>query len=187
MKSIQDDSRELLQIALFKLIRNGISGRGTYDAEDEKGNIYECKSCSGNAVMTSRDTNFNHIKKWRQQYWIISTWDRDNQKLKESYFLSPSNMENWILSVESILIERSDLMNKIKSLSKNSLTAHELNLFDICVKRALTLNAPSIPMKYVKANGTLISNREELDELVSKNPIDSSPKIMYSNLLRFIS
>lgn len=186
-KSIQDDSRELLQIKLFNLIRNGTTGRGLYDATDERGNIFEFKTTSGNLVMTSRDTNFNHLKKWRQQYWIISTWDRENEQLKESYFLSPANMENWILSVECVLTERLDLMNKVKSISRNNLNAHELSLFDICAKRALTLNAPCIPMKYVRTNGTLISNKQELDELVDKNPIDVTSKIMYSSLLRFMS
>ena len=184
--SIQDDVRELAQIEHFGLIQHDLGSRGAYDATDKNGNRYELKTTSRDAVATSRDAGMRHIERWRNEYWIISFWNRESDTLGESYFLTPENMEEWIASIEFKIAERLNLMDRIKQMIKVSMSKYELDLFDRCTERAGTLNAPQIPMKYVKKNGKLIKSKKDLKKLVEENPLHQYTPKQSNTLLKFI-
>jgi hypothetical protein len=183
--SIQDDVRELTQIEQFGLIQHDLGSRGAYDATDKIGNRYELKTTSRDAVATSRDAGMRHIERWRNEYWVISFWDRDANTLGESYFLTPENMEEWISSIEFKILERLNLMDKIKNMIKANVSKYELELFDRCTERAGTLNAPQIPMKYVRQNGQLIRTKKDLKKLVEQNPLKQYIPKQNNTLLNF--
>lgn len=187
VNSVQDDERELAQIKLFGLTQHA-NGRGAYDAEDDSGNRFELKTTSQkNGVCSSRDAGVRHIERWRNEYWIISTWNRKTEQLEESYFLTPDDMEEWISKIESRIMDRINLMQKVRSMIQKNLSTAELEIFERCVERSSVLNGPIIPLKYVKEKGKLIKSKKDLKKLVESNPLRPYTPKQTNTLLKFIN
>jgi hypothetical protein len=165
----QDNKRELVLIEMFGLNRISKNSRGLYDAIDDYGNIFELKSTSKSNVSTARDCGLKHIERWRKEYWIVGIWDCACELYKDIYFLSPLDLEDWIIKVEMKIKERMELMSKISS--RINLNALEYKLLDNIIKRGCTLNDPSIPLTYIRDKGTLVNTKIELSSLVHKNPL----------------
>ena len=183
--SVQDDERELAQIELFGLIQHA-NGRGAYDAEDKFGNRFELKTTSQKTgVCSSRDAGLRHIERWRNEYWIISTWDAKTEELEESYFLTPDDMEAWISKIESRILERVNLMEKVRCMIQKNVSKDELEIFQRCVERSSVLNGPIIPLKYVKQNGKLINTKTDLKKLVEHYPLKEYTPKQRNTLLNF--
>lgn len=165
----QDDERELILIEKFNLIRNGKNSRDLYDALDQSGNIFELKSTSKKSVSTARDCGFQHLKRWRNEYWIIGTWDCSYKAYNNIFFLSPTHLEEWFVKVENTLLQRKCLIDEIQE--KMVFNPKQQTLFNSISKRGCSLNDPSIPLSYIFKKGKPINNRDDLDYYIKKYPI----------------
>ena len=133
--SVQDDERERELVRMFNLSWDPAHQRGGVDAVlnlSVDGRAcrleVEVKSTTGSTVATARDVGMNHIRKWRQKFFVIGFYSKEARRpeLQHSMCLMPTDMEPWIASIEEkILIDF-----KLALLTSRSLKVSDL--FEIC-------------------------------------------------------
>jgi hypothetical protein len=94
--NFQDDIRESAMRELFGLYKDESEGRSGVDAYlDIDGKIipFELKTTSKGSVTTVRDFGLEHIKKWKDQHWLIGFFVGGREYYK---YGSPKMMSPWI-------------------------------------------------------------------------------------------
>jgi len=174
--AVQDDLRERILADLFNLTRQ--ESRIGIDALDENDNMYELKSTTRSQVSTARDLGPNHIKKWKQRYWIVANGVQDLGKfeINSVYFLSSCHMAEWYHSIEERFRKSIEINKMVMTALRNDpYFPHEHHeTVEYVLGRGMLLNDPGIPWKYIVSNGILIEDdhAKQLRFLVSQYPID---------------
>jgi hypothetical protein len=107
--AVQDDERERELSRLFNLTWDSTHQRSGTDAYldlavgGRRWRIeVEVKSTTGETVSTARDVGLDHIRRWREKFFVIGYYTSEARRpeLKRSLCLSPADMEPWIASIE---------------------------------------------------------------------------------------
>lgn len=107
--AVQDDERERELVRMFNLHWDPAHQRAGVDAVldlevDGRPCRFEIevKSTTTSSVSTARDVGIEHIKKWRNKFFIIGFYTKDAKRpeLMSSLCLTPDDMEPWIASIE---------------------------------------------------------------------------------------
>jgi hypothetical protein len=108
--AVQDDERERELVRMFNLHWDPAHQRAGVDAIldlEVDGKLcrfeIEVKSTTTSSVSTARDVGIEHIKKWRNKFFIIGFYTKDAKRpeLISSLCLTPDDMEPWIASIEN--------------------------------------------------------------------------------------
>jgi hypothetical protein len=173
---VQDNAREIEVAELFALNRG--KSRIDVDAFDACGNPFELKTTSKKSVSTARDLGPDHLKKWRQRYWIIAVGRNDpNGFIYERYFfLSPIHMEGWYRGIEQRFARDQSLAQEVLLGLGDAISGLKLKRLQYLLHRGMLLNDPNIPWRYVEENGIeiLANHAEELERLVAQYPLAAS-------------
>lgn len=112
---VQDDERERELVRIFNLNWDPAHQRAGVDAllDIEVGGKkcqleVEVKSTTGITVSTARDVGIEHIRRWRQMFFVIGFYSKEARRpeLLHCLCLTPVDMEPWIASIEEkILID----------------------------------------------------------------------------------
>ncbi len=111
--TVQDDERERELCRLFNLQWEASHPRGETDANFEievTGTRYlieaEVKSTTSSSISTARDVGLQHIKKWRNKFWVIGFYDSEGRRpeLKYSLCLTPTDIEPWVAGLEAKIL-----------------------------------------------------------------------------------
>ena len=154
----QDREREEALIDRFDL-RSTNGNRIGIDAHDEFGNAYELKTTTQARISTARDVGVNHLKKWRELYWICSKGHYDNHgfRFTETYFLFPTQLEEWFSKIEASITTDDRLFKRVLGLLKrNGFKQPDLERVRRAFRRGVLLNDPRIPWSYIQKCGTQI-------------------------------
>ncbi len=117
------------------------------------------KTTTQSRISTARDVGLNHLKKWRQLYWICSKGNYVNRKFQfaETYFLFPAQLEEWFSKIEASITADDKLFKRVlKLLKKMGFKLPELERVRRAFRRGVLLNDPRIPWKYIQTRGTEI-------------------------------
>jgi hypothetical protein len=107
--AVQDDERERELVRMFNLHwdpahqRAGVDALLDLDVDGRPCRFeVEVKSTTTSSVSTARDVGIEHIKKWRNKFFIIGFYTRDAKRPEwvSSLCLTPDDMEPWIASIE---------------------------------------------------------------------------------------
>lgn len=132
---VQDDERERELVRLFNLKWDPAHQRTGVDAllqlTVKKKSLefeVEVKSTTGNTVSTARDVGMPHIEKWRNKFFVIGFYTKEQKRpeLKCCLCLTPDDMRPWIDSIEQKIL--TDF--KLAALSSKRLVLADL--FDVC-------------------------------------------------------
>jgi hypothetical protein len=154
----QDREREEALIQLLDLQSANANRIGT-DARDEFGNEYELKTTTQARISTARGVGMNHLKKWRELYWICSKghYDDGGFQFTETYFLFPDQLEEWFARIEASIRADDKLFKRILNLLKNNgFTQPQRERVQRAFRRGVLLNDPRIPWSYIQSRGTEI-------------------------------
>lgn len=188
-KKPQDREREDLLVKMFDLTPANKNRIGI-DAIDEFKNSYELKTTTKSGVSTARDVGLNHLKKWRNLYWIFAKgcYVKDQFIIEEIYFLSPTDLEVWFRKIESKLIEKNVLFERIiQLLQQYHFTQKEIEQIEYIFQRGVLLNDPNIPWSYIQSHGIRIDSDYSitLRNIIKNIPPISSKKSPKSTLSQF--
>ena len=135
---VQDNARELDMLGKFGLLKPADEGRSGIDAVLRfNGRLipFELKSTTNGSVTTVRDFGPEHIQKWKGKHWLIGHYNR-RQILQYTIYVSPEEMEPWILEKEEYIRSDFELADHVPLLvGSEILTAIAGNkaVFSLCL------------------------------------------------------
>ena len=172
-RQVQDDIREQQLAVQLQLERN--DKRTGSDARDEFGNRYELKTVTTNNVTTGRDVGLPYLSRLRNSYLICAKGTNTDYGFQTQaiYFLSPTMMEDWIVSLENRLVTDKNLVDRAVAELEAIDFDGNLERLRYLASRGLTINNPKISWPYITSHGVAIEGQPALHlrELIGLNPI----------------
>lgn len=185
----QDDAREISMRKTLKLLESG-EGRDGLDAIDEFGNKFELKTSfkKSQAVSTARAVNRTHMRKWRTHHWIIGMGSnyQDGFMLNEFYYLSPTDMEEWIQGIEKKIDEFEKISEfAIQCVKDKNADTDIIYRLEKILKTGSILNDPNISKSYIVEHGTKLYEPYDVSLREIMSGVVSSETQIQSTLMRF--
>jgi hypothetical protein len=146
----QDDQRESNQIRKFNLQKS--PGRIGPDAI-YKNTPVELKSTGGNYISTSRDTDLNHIRRWRNSIWIVDLYNQSVPPIPSvpsvvpSVIIPPDIINSWLDTIDEKILRLLETKRKILDAFKDD---PDLPLILSMTRRGGMINNPKIPVRLLK-------------------------------------